>query len=277
MTQRATTRDHTHVLREYDAEKWPAVLARIETLIEAGETSLARALTITVQDLGGRASEHFMEVLFRGVPSNMPTSFAYGGNQSCISAHLRNLAGPDTDTVVELGSGFGRNLFWLWLHGGPRGAVYTACEFTAAGRQCTERLAALEPAMRVAAVPFDFHDPDYSVLPEGHGGLLVFSCHGFEQVPMIDRAVFDRLLALGRPLVCVHFEPIGWQIRAGQKAGSAAGSSESHAREHDYNRNLWPLLEEMDRAGNIVIEKVEPDYMCINPKNGTSLVQWRSP
>lgn len=270
-------RDAAWVRREYGEDKWPGVLAKIDALIDAGETSLARVLSRMLRDMAGRSSSRFMEVMIKGRPVALPLSFAYGGNQSYISARLASLCGPDTAMVVELGSGYGRNLFWLWLQGGPGSAAYVACELTEAGRRCTERLAGLEPAMRVLAVPYDFNEPDYSSLAEDDGEMLVFTCHGFEQIPQARPEVFERLLALGRPLRGIHFEPIGWQIRAARGIDGLSGSSAAHADEHDYNRNLWAVLSELDRGGAIVIEDVEPELMCINPLNGTSLVQWRSP
>ena len=134
-------RDAAWVRREYGENKWPDVLAKIESLIDAGETSLARVLTRMLQEMADRASCRFMEVMIKGRPTELPMSFAYGGNQSYISARLGSLCGPETAAVIELGSGYGRNLFWLWLQGGPKDAAYVACEITEAGRGCTERLA----------------------------------------------------------------------------------------------------------------------------------------
>jgi hypothetical protein len=270
-------RNAAWVRREYGEDKWPSVLDKIEALIDSGESSLARVLTRMLQDMAGRASSRFMTVMIKGRPIKLPMSFAYGGNQSYISARLGSLCGPNTTTIVELGSGYGRNLFWLWLQGGPKDAEYLACEFTEAGRRCTERLAGLAPEMRVLALPYDFNEPDYESLSKGTGDLVVFTCHSFEQISQAKPIVFERLLALDRPVRGIHFEPIGWQIRAAKGIEGLSGSSADHADTHDYNRNLWAVLTDLDRAGAIVIEDVEPELMCINPLNGTSVVQWRSP
>ncbi len=269
-------RDSNWVLREYNEEKWPSVLAKIDALLASGETSLARALTIAVNDLGNRDPDRFIRIMIRGEPITLPMSFAYGGNQSYISSHLRNLTDRNIGAVVELGSGFGRNLFWLWLQGGPRDVPYVAYEYTAAGRACAERLSTLEPALNLVSAPFDFNAPEFAALGDVHGDVLVFTCHSFEQVPEASREVYDALLDLAKPVRCVHFEPIGWQIREESEVVSLHGSSKEHATKHDYNRNLWSLLKQLETEGAIVTEVVEPEFMCINPKNGTSLVQWRS-
>jgi hypothetical protein len=54
--------------------------------------------------------------------------------------------------VVELGAGYGRQLFRLWLSGGPRQASYYGAECTASGRKLAERFARLACGMTFHAV-----------------------------------------------------------------------------------------------------------------------------
>jgi hypothetical protein len=123
-----------------------------------------------------------------------------------ISRHIE----ADTVNIVELGSGFGKNLFRLWLNGGPPRAKYFAFEFTANGRKCASYLASLESGMKFETRAFDYYTPKIDGF-DRNAKTFVFSSYSIEQIPTLGTAVFEELLALPGLTKVVHVEPVGWQ------------------------------------------------------------------
>lgn len=115
--------------------------------------------------------------------------------------------------VVELGSGYGRNLFGLHDALRARSSAPVelhACELTSAGREATERLRRLDGEIDLTVHPFDYHEPDLSFL-EGRDDVLFFTAHSIEQIPELPSAAVDEMLARTKRCTCFHFEPVGWQ------------------------------------------------------------------
>lgn len=122
------------------------------------------------------------------------------------------LAGHDFDAVVELGSGTGRNLFWLIEKLGSEASRYSfhACEYTAAGRGVTQRLAHVGGVSNLSVHAFDYRTPDLSFLT-GKERVLFFSVYSIEQVTEVPAEVVTEMLRRSAQCTCVHFEPVGWQ------------------------------------------------------------------
>lgn len=147
---------------------------------------------------------------YRRVPFHDPTDRM--PVVSILLNYLR-LQSDQVRCIVELGSGFGRNL--LGLHDAliERSSVpveFHACELTSAGREATERFRRLDGNIDLTVHPFDYHEPDLSFL-EGRKDVLFFTAHSIEQVPELSQSVIDEMLARTKRCRCVHFEPVGWQ------------------------------------------------------------------
>jgi hypothetical protein len=244
---------------------WAAVLEIVDRHART-ERSLSRAMRLTEAEWLGSGLEPADGTAY-GRAVRMPSAALHGARRALRSRVLAT-AMPDATAVVELGSGWGNNLIDLYLAGGPR-VPYFALEPTSSGRAAAERLAALEPALDLTACAFDLTAPDYGSLPRGR--VLVFTSHAIEQVRKLPDEAITGLLDLGEVL-CVHFEPIGWQIRE----GAEVGATREYSQANDYNENLWPLLEGLAQRGEIVIETVEPDIVHHKTWNASSLVIWRS-
>lgn len=262
-------RDSEWVEREYGREVWPEVDALIAQEIERGG-DLGRVFhrAIRAYMSPGTALEP-RDAIVDGTRVRVPWPVTQGAFQELVTQVALDAWRPETDLVVELGAGWGRNLFALWLAAG-HDVRYVAAEFTAAGRSAAARLAELDTALRLEAVAFDYHDPDLRAL-RGKEHALVITSHSIEQIPQVGPHVLDEILALGDAVTCVHFEPLGWQLDP-----SRAGSSVAYAQRHDYNRNLVPVLREAEAAGRIVIEAQAVSPVGANPENATSVVRWRS-
>jgi hypothetical protein len=270
----AVQRDRAWIDREYGRDKWPAVLERIDSLVAAGETSLARVAALVNQweHGGGGADSTATTVLGQATP--LPTALAYPGFYALVrQLLLTRCAEIQPDLVVEIGAGWGRNMVDLWTGGGPRDARYAALEYTEAGRICVQRLAALEPAMRLETGPFDYFAPSLDGFVPGKR-TLVCTIFSADQIPTVPEAAFETLLAAGDDVWGLHLEPFGWQWRD-ENGGSTVGSSAAYAARHDYNRNFWPMMGSLQARGLIKVETVVPELYGANPENAASLLMWR--
>ena len=117
------------------------------------------------------------------------------------------------DYVVELGSGFGINLFILASKLDPslrRRIGFFSCEFTDSGKKVCEKVLSLSDGLQISIEHFDYYHPDFSFLPPKKN-CLFFTAHSIEQIPIVDRVVFERMLEVSDQCHCYHAEPVGWQ------------------------------------------------------------------
>jgi SAM-dependent methyltransferase len=130
-----------------------------------------------------------------------------------ILAQFLSERGHLIDCVVELGSGIGRNLFALAHKLDPqlkKRITFYACEFTTSGKEVCAALQELCIDLSMSIQHFDYYRPDFSFLPP-KGNVLFFTCHSIEQIPILNRAVFDEIIAASDCCFCYHAEPVGWQ------------------------------------------------------------------
>jgi hypothetical protein len=187
-----------------------------------------------------------------------------------LQGELRLAIANDVANIVELGSGYSKNLFHIWLNGGPATAKYIGLEYTAAGRECSQFLAGLEPTINFEARPFDYHAPSLEPI---HGSTVVFSSYSIEQIPLISEAVFECLLAIPGLKKVVHIEPIGWQRPS--KERWLMRHMRRSAMAMNYNRNFFDVLDHFERDGRIVVEKINKNFLAHRPNLPGTVVIWR--
>lgn len=186
----------------------------------------------------------------------------------------------DSDTlIVDLGSGWGR--YSIAFCAAFPGIEVVSGELTASGRRSTA-LVAEKAKLPITSVPFDYyaHANIIDVVAASpRRNVVVFSSHSIEQVPYLDRAMFDDFLALeGKRVTFVHIEPVGWQIAG--PANDADMSRPPNAADGPYggyNRNLFLIMLTLAGEGKVVIERAEPYYFAaINTRNTGALIVARS-
>lgn len=266
-------RDETWVQREYGTEKWPAVLQQIREAKASGEKDLSRVLFDVIRRQRDLPGWQERECVLGGEDRILPFGVAWEARQGITCETLQDCVRADTSLVVEMGSGWGFNLLQFWCKGGPRDARYVAAEFTAAGRQCTEELAELDPGLDLSTVALDYHDALATQIEGTDGHALVFSCQSLEQIPTVKPDVIQLIASLGSKVTCVHVEPIGWQMGDG---GAFAELRRAYAERHDYNRNLWELLQSQQAQGALTIRRAVPDFVGVNPENPVSAIEWQA-
>jgi len=259
--------DRRSTIERYEG-KWGDVRDVAARVIASGERDLSRAVRIV--DAEERAlSLEPQEGMALGTRVTLPRAAMTGARRDLIQRILLDACEPDTGLVVELGSGGGINLLNLHLWGGPR-VPYRALEPASTGRVTAEILAALDPGLDLETAPYDYERPDYAALPRGHAHALVFTVHSIEQVTELPREAITGLFDLADRVTGVHFEPIGWQLLDEPDAASRA-----YALRQLYNRNLWPLLQELEREGELTLDTVAADLFGDKYKNPGTLVVWR--
>jgi hypothetical protein len=269
------SRDAAWIEREFGREKWPSVLARIRSLLDAGETSLARMLAAAGREEHGESAFDAMDVVLAGKRVAVPAVQAYSGFYTLVrNVLLEQCEALHPDLIVELGAGWGRNLVDLWLGGGPREARYAALELTASGREAARLLGGVEAGLRLEVHPFDYYAPEKTIIAPGER-VLAFTVFSIDQIPALPAAAVEWMLRLGRDVAGVNFEPFGWQCRDELGCADLTGSSAAYAWRHDYNRDFWPVMLGLADKGSLQIARVRPELYGANPDNAASLLQWR--
>ena len=260
--------DRRRTIDRYEG-KWGSVRDFAARIVESGERDLSRA----VRQVEAEERELSLEPqagMALGERVMLPRAAMTGARRDLIQRILLDACTEETAMVVELGSGGGMNLLNLHLWGGPR-VPYHALEPTESGRACTETLAALDPNLDLTTAPFDFEQPRYDALPRADAHVLVFTVHSIEQVTEVPREAITGLFGLGTSVTGVHFEPVGWQV-----LDEPDQASLEYAERQRYNRNLWPLLRELEAGGELTIDTVVPDLFGDKYKNPGTLFVWHA-
>ena len=269
-------RDHQWIEREYGREKWPSVLAECERILSTGESRIGAILSQLMQWEHGEATDVPIEILALGqLLGKMPVPSALAGFYNLVISTTIGATNAETHTVLELGAGWGRNLFLVWANGGPNLARYGSLEFTAAGCECARLISQAIPEMQMEPRVFDLRNPDLSAWKSPSGHATVLTVYGIEQAPRIGRELFSEILDLAPSIDVVHFEPVGWQIRGDAEGRSQLGSSKNYAELNDTNMDLWEQIKLFERKGYVDIVSTMPDVYGLNPYNSASLIHWR--
>jgi len=289
---------------------WDVFLEKIQSLIDQGENSLSDVLDMLIRKPAEKTilsttEEYIADMLkFPRDERNIPIyklivadgKYVYVPRHHIDNTLVTNVTSritEGTDLLVELGSGWGKNLFLIYLKGLFKQLQYVACEPTRSGRRATEILGKLEKDMSVITRHFDFYDPDMSFI-EGNPDVLFFTNHSIEQCIHFNHQVFDMMLEKSGQCTCVHMEPIGWQRHPQSEEikkmitenkipkempvkisnEELLENSMAWAGLFKYNTNLLNVIQQYQRAGIIDVEAIQYDVFGINPFNPGSLIIW---
>lgn len=166
-------------------------------------------------------------------------------------------------TVVELGCGYGYNLWMLKQHFPTK--AFIGGEYSDNAVQLSSRLNKYDT---INVLHFNFYDEkSYAFLEKLAPPILILTSHAVEQLP----SSFSALDALSRYREIIktvfHFEPV-FQLHEQTLLGLMR---QRYAQINDYNRDL--LLELKERP-NIRILGIKANVVGLNPLNPTSVIQW---
>lgn len=288
-------RDPDRVRDQYE-DHWSMVLDSAREIVAAEPGNLARAVGLCLAAFATRPRKQrrirgrAVTALLAGrlLPPRLSPRCVDMVARVAITDLVAGCCKPDTKRIIELGSGWGTNLFYLWLGGAPRAAQYVAMEYTETGRQVTQLLAGLEPGLAMAVRPFDYHRPDLAEFRSGDR-TVVFTSHSIEQITYLNDALFEELLAIPGLDRVVHVEPVSWQLLAQSALGPVIGGLSyvapprlslgldvrRRSRSTGYNRDLVSRLRRLEAAGRIRIERIEKYYVGANPLNPGTAIIWR--
>ncbi|MBT3358869.1 MAG: hypothetical protein HN403_04490 [Rhodospirillales bacterium] len=187
-------------------------------------------------------------------------------------AIIADLIDADTDAIIELGCGYGINLFRLMRLLKDQKFRWFGAEYTESGRSLCAKLADLDGSEPMDVPFIDHAAPDLGFMADVEKP-LVFTCHSIEQVSIIPNNYFSILARAAPGVRGVHLEPFGFQ------ADPSAPNSPTHRNfMHDqgWNLNFFSCLKLAEEKGDIRIEHVEIEKYDTTPNNPTSLAVWIS-
>lgn len=198
---------------------------------------------------------------------DIPARDYYRVRRARIAAVLARHAG-DAETLVELGSGTGTNLFGLALE--PRWRQLIGLEMSPVGLEVTGTVARhFGVESKVQCGPIDLLDlasPGFAQL----AGSTVFTNFCLEQLPYATDTVFENLIAAGIRRA-VMIEPSFELLRPTSLRDLA---SITYVLRQDYQRSLLRVARSLESAGRIrIIELKRLDFAPLW-RNTPTLLVW---
>jgi hypothetical protein len=104
----------------------------------------------------------------------------YGAATISPIRYLMNCVRPETQAIVEFGSGWSCNLFQLFVGIGntrSKAIDYHGAEYTDEGQKTAQRIARYDGGLRYSAHGFDYRVPVSDFLNQYKGHILAFTRH----------------------------------------------------------------------------------------------------
>jgi len=179
---------------------------------------------------------------------------------------LINTIGNDIEeetTVVELGCGYGYNLYLLQKH--FKKTMFIGGEYSPNAVLLASKLFSEYPLIDV--LEFNFYDVPYKILQDITSPIIVFTSHAIEQLP--ESSIFlDRLYPYREKIKAVfHFEP-AYDLYDMSLIGLMR---RRYSQANDYNRDL---LRNLRARSYIRICNIQANVLGLNPFNPTSIIKW---
>jgi hypothetical protein len=175
------------------------------------------------------------------------------------------------DAVIELGSGFGRNIFMLYEEFSSKypNVTYIAGEYTAGGQDVCSAIVK-KYDLPIISLHFNYYDWSslYSfIIEKNYKNICFYTSYSVEQIPYLDKQLFLDLLKINN-IKFTHIEPVGFQMENGNP---------QYSGNPNYNQNLIQILTDLENENLIKIDTYKPDWFCGDGgfHNVGSLIQWR--
>ena len=222
----------------------------------------------------------FPKTLPSGTPALKESS--YQGSRLDIPFHVKTIYTNfildylqeigDVDCIVELGCGYGRNLFEIFDHGGQKTA-YFGGELTDSGCALGDTLSLFTKDQNITFQKFDHTAPDLSWLPTCNR-IFFYTVHSIEQVHKIGLNFFRCLIDSAPHVIGMHLEPFGFQVNP--DLGPITKKHNDFFKRNKWNINFYDVLLQAKEEGLIDIDYVETElFFPEDPGNPTSIAIWR--
>ena len=204
---------------------------------------------------------------FNGNIIILPKHTSY--NFRTLLIDLIDATGP-YDAIIELGCGYGRNLFEIFYGGGPRDAKYIGGEFTKSGVEIAQKLAKKAPKMKTEFFHFNHLEPKLP-FKKPFKRAFVFTCHSIEQVMQINENWFDEVVKAGEFVRGAHLEPFGFQLK---NSGPLSDMHKDSMIQNSWNINFAEVLRQALERKIIKDEQIFLEMGVTPDVNVGSLAFW---
>lgn len=204
---------------------------------------------------------------FNGNIIILPKHTSY--NFRILLIDLIDATGP-YDAIIELGCGYGRNLFEIFYGGGPRDAKYIGGEFTKSGVEIAQKLAKKAPKMKTEFFHFNHLEPKLP-FKKPFKRAFVFTCHSIEQVMQINENWFDEVVKAGEFVRGAHLEPFGFQLK---NSGPLSDMHKDFMIQNSWNINFAEVLRQALERKIIKDEQIFLEMGVTPDVNVGSLAFW---
>ncbi|MDD6162290.1 MAG: hypothetical protein PUB35_05820 [Campylobacteraceae bacterium] len=182
---------------------------------------------------------------------------------------LIDATGP-YDAIIELGCGYGGNLFEIFYGGGPREAKYIGGEFTKSGVEIAQKLAKKAPKMKTEFFHFNHLEPKLP-FKKPFKRAFVFTCHSIEQVMQINENWFDEVVKAGEFVRGAHLEPFGFQLK---NSGPLSDMHKDFMIQNSWNINFVEVLRQAVERKIVKDEQIFLEMGVTPDTNVGSLAFW---
>ena len=182
---------------------------------------------------------------------------------------LIDATGP-YDAIIELGCGYGGNLFEIFYGGGPREAKYIGGEFTKSGVEIAQKLAKKAPKMKTEFFHFNHLEPKLP-FKKPFKRAFVFTCHSIEQVMQINENWFDEVIKAGEFVRGAHLEPFGFQLK---NSGPLSDMHKDFMIQNSWNINFAEVLRQAVERKIVKDEQIFLEMGVTPDTNVGSLAFW---
>lgn len=248
-------RSRRQVAADYDQGEWRDVLE---------DSRWERCASL--KDYVLSTEKRSITALVEGRLSSVPVRDYYAYRTHKLVSTLQRFA-SSAESLVEIGSGAGRNLFAI-AYGGhwPR---LQGLELSPTGREVTRRVAERFGLGGINTEYIDLLDPSSAGFAHLRGA-TVFSFYCLEQLPSHTREVLENLLKAGVKRV-IHIEPTP-ELFARSSLKDLA--TISYIWRQDYQRTLVSTARELEHQGRVRILAVERLNFAPSCRNDPTLVVW---
>lgn len=186
----------------------------------------------------------------------------------------------NTDTIVELGAGYGGNLIRLAQNYQDRtgkspsesGIKLIMAEYTKTGRDMCAEFLKRKNAPDMSLEFIDHKAPDLSFIKNSEN-LLIVTVHSIEQVTEIPSNYFEILAQAAPNVHGFHLEPVGFQF---ETEASKWDQHKKFIEKHGWNKNFAEVIKKAENDGLITIDSVDTHFAAGQPENPSTLIKWHS-
>ena len=247
------------VTREYNVEKWGALLKQIQTSNFA--PSLDNVNNLVFKDIGVSLCYDSGNIILKSAELN------YEKYINIIKKELQ--AAKSAGGIVELGAGYGAIILNLAKHNIFQGKTITAGEYTKTGRELIKIISKHE---NIVANVYSC-DLSKEVMIDGHISerSIIFTSYAACYVPIMTDQFVDSLIATN-PNLIIHFEPCYAHYDERTLLGLMC---KRYIELNDYNKNLATILHQNEEKGKIKIVKEKQVVIGNNPFLPISIIAWK--